>query len=446
MTKDNFYRTVFALVLPMAVQNLINVGVSAADVVMLGRVGETALSASSLAGQIYFIMTLIFFGLTSGAAVLTAQYWGKRDIVTIEKVLGVSISFALVVSVIFTLAAQLFPSQLMMLFSKEPEVISEGAKYLRIVSVSYILSALTMVYLNIIRSVEKVVISMVVYSISLFVNIALNAVFIFGLFGMPAMGTAGAAIGTACARLTEFIIVVFYAVKINKTVRFRFKRMICRDRLLMKDFMVYAVPVTLNELLWGSGVAVINAIVGHLGSSAAAANSVVQVVRQLAMVIIMGVANAAAIIIGKAIGSGRTDQAEEYGRRFVRMTIVLGIASGCMMFALTPVVLRCMKLGAESMTYLKYMMYLMSAFIFFHSLNSVLIVGLFRAGGDTRFGLYIDAGALWCVAIVLGLLAAFVWRLPVIAVYVFLISDEFVKTPFSLWRYFSRRWLNDVTR
>lgn len=446
MTKDNFYRTVFTLVLPMALQNLINVGVSAADVVMLGRVGETALSASSLAGQIYFIMTLIFFGLTSGAAVLTAQYWGKRDTVTIEKVLGVSISFALCVSVIFTLAAQIFPTQLMMLFSKDSEVISEGAKYLKIVSLSYILSAVTMVYLNIIRSTERVIISTAVYSISLIVNILLNAVFIFGLFGMPAMGTAGAAIGTSCARLVEFVIVVFYALRINHTVRFHFKRMICRDKLLMKDFMFYALPVTLNELLWGSGVAVVNAIVGHLGSPAAAANSVVQVVRQLAMVIIMGVANAAAIIIGKSIGAGKTEQAEDYGKRFVRMTIVLGIASGCLVLSLTPAVLGGMKLGGEAMTYLKYMMILMSAFIMFHSLNSVLIVGLFRAGGDTRFGLYIDAGALWGVAVLFGMIAAFVWKLPVIAVYAILISDELVKTPFSLWRYFSRRWLNDVTR
>lgn len=446
MERDNFYRTVFALVLPMAVQNLINVGVSAADVVMLGRVGETALSASSLAGQIYFIMTLIFFGLTSGAAVLTAQYWGKRDTATIEKVLGVSVTFALCVSFVFTLAAQLFPAPLMSLFSKDADVIAEGARYLRIVSLSYILSSVTMVYLNIIRSIERVIISTVVYSVSLVVNIVLNAVFIFGLFGMPAMGTAGAAIGTACARLTEFAIVVFYAVRVNHTVRFRFKNMICRDALLMKDFMRYALPVTMNELLWGSGIAVVNAVIGRLGSPAAAANAVVQVARQLAMVIIMGVANAAAIMIGKSIGAGKTSLAEEYGRRIMRMTVVLGIASGVVVLSLTPVVLRFMKLEAEAAGYLKYMMMMLSGFVFFHSVNSVLIVGLFRGGGDTRFGLYIDAGALWGFAVLFGILAAFVWRLPVVAVYLFLISDELVKTPFSLWRYASKRWLNDVTR
>jgi Na+-driven multidrug efflux pump len=164
------------------------------------------------------------------------------------------------------------------------------------------------------------------------------------------------------------------------------------------------------------------------------------------MVVIMGVANAAAIIIGKAIGAGKTKQAEEYGRRFMKMTVILGIAGGCLILALTPAVLSFMKLGAESMSYLRYMMLIMSFFVFFSSLNSVLIVGLFRAGGDTRFGLVIDAGSMWCVAVVLGMLAAFVWRLPVVAVYVLLLSDEIVKTPFSVWRYASKRWLNDVTR
>lgn len=446
MTKDNFYKSVFALVLPMALQNLINVGVSAADVVMLGKVGETSLAGASLAGQIYFIMTLIFFGLTSGAAVLTAQYWGKRDTDTIEKVLGVSISFAVVVSVIFTIAVQLFPEQLMSLFSKDDDVIREGVRYLRIVSVTYIISSVTMVYLNIIRSVERVIIPTVVYSASLLVNIVLNSIFIFGLFGMPAMGTAGAAIGTVCARVVELVMVTVYAVFINDTVKVRAKCLICRDRLLMKDFMVYAIPVTLNELLWGSGVAVINAIVGNLGASAAAANSIVQVVRQLAMVIVMGVANAAAIILGKAIGSGKTEQAECYAGRFVRITLVLGAASALVVFAITPFVLKFMQLGDEAMTYLRYMMYMMSAFVIFHAFNSVLIVGVFRAGGDTRFGLYVDAGSLWCFAVLFGFIAAFVLKLPVIAVYAFLISDELIKTPFSIWRYKSKKWLRNVTR
>lgn len=176
-----FYKTVVALVLPMALQNLINVGVSSADVIMLGQVGETVLSAASLAGQVQFIMTLVFFGLTSGAAVLTAQYWGKGDTRTIEKVMGIAMRFSLMVGLAFTLAAWLIPEVLMSIYTSEPEVISEGCKYLRIVAVAYIPISITTIYLNIMRSVERVVISTVVYLISLVTNVILNAVFIFGM-------------------------------------------------------------------------------------------------------------------------------------------------------------------------------------------------------------------------------------------------------------------------
>ena len=190
----NFYKTVGALVLPIALQNLINVAVTSADVVMLGRVGETVLSGSSLAGQVQFILTLFIFGLTSGAAVLTAQYWGKKDMRTIEKVMGIAFRFSIIVSVIFLLAVQIFPAQVMSIFTPEQPVIDEGVKYLRIVSFSYLTCAVTHVYLNVMRSVERVVIATVTYSVSLIVNIVINGILIFGLLGFPRLGIVGAAI------------------------------------------------------------------------------------------------------------------------------------------------------------------------------------------------------------------------------------------------------------
>ena len=212
--KTLFYRNVFALVLPMALQNLINVGITSADVIMLGKVGEIALSSSSLAGQIYFIMSLILFGLTSGAAVITAQYWGKKDIETIEKVLGISMRIGLVVGILFFAAAQFMPTVLMKIFTSEPVIIEEGVRYLRIVSWSYPLAAAAMVYLNIMRSVERVIISTLVYSISLVINVIFNAILIFGLGPAPALGVAGAACATVIAHVVEFGIVVFYILRI----------------------------------------------------------------------------------------------------------------------------------------------------------------------------------------------------------------------------------------
>ena len=258
----NFYKTVGALVLPIALQNLINVAVTSADVVMLGRVGETVLSGSSLAGQVQFVLTLFLFGLTSGAAVLTAQYWGKKDMRTIEKVMGIAFRFSIIVSVIFLLAVQIFPAQVMSIFTPEQPVIDEGVKYLRIVSFSYLTCAVTHVYLNVMRSVERVVIATVTYSVSLIVNIIINGILIFGLLGFPQMGIVGAAIGTLVARIVELLIVVVYA-RTKSILNFKLRDLFVRDKLLFQDFIRYAIPVTLNELMWGTGCSVIAVVIGE---------------------------------------------------------------------------------------------------------------------------------------------------------------------------------------
>lgn len=444
--KQQFYKTVIALVIPMAIQNLINVGVQAADVVMLGRLNETAISAASLAGQIYFIMTLLFFGLTSGAAVLTAQYWGKGDTITIEKILGLAIRWAVVIAMVFTAAAMIFPIPLMHIFSSEADVIEQGAQYMRIVATAYIPAAVTMVYLNVMRSVERVIISTVVYTVSLLVNVILNAIFIFGLLGFPALGVRGAAIATAAARYCEFLIVIFYATRMNKTILIKFKNLLHTEKILISDFVKYAVPVAANELLWGSGISVITAVIGHLGKSAVAANSVVQVVRQLAMVVTFGIANATAIMLGKAIGEGNKEHARVYSVRFLKITLILGIGGALLVLGISPVIKGFMTLGEEANYYLSGMMYIMSYFVIASAFNTVLIVGVFRAGGDTKFGLIIDSGVLWGMAIPMGIIAAFVLKLPVIAVYAILTCDEVLKLPLSFWRYKSLKWLRDVTR
>lgn len=444
--KRQFYKMVFALVLPMALQNLINVGVTSADVIMLGKVGEIALSASSLGGQVYFILNLIYFGLTSGAAVITAQYWGKGDTRTIEKVMAISIRFAVLAGIVFTIAVWAVPEQIMGILTNDPEIIREGAVYLRIVGCSYVISGITMVYLNIIRSVERVVIGTVVYAASLFTNVVLNAIFIFGLLGNPAMGVAGAALGTCGARVVELLIVIWYARKKNDTVKFHFRDLFLKDADLMKDFRKYAVPVLLNELAWGSGMAMITAIMGHLGSAAVAANSVAQVSRQLSMVVAFGVSNATAIVLGKTIGEGNEEKAEIYARRFVRLAFWLGLAGGTVILCVSPIARHFLVLTDQAREYLRYMMYVMAYFVVAQSLNTTLVVGIFRAGGDTRYGLILDLSTLWGGAIVLGLITAFLLKLPVPVVYIFLVSDEIIKLPFAFSRYRKKKWLRNITR
>lgn len=448
MTKESkrFLSSTATLVLPMALQNLINTSVNAADVIMLGRAGKIALSAASLGSQVYFILSLIFFGLASGASVLTAQYWGKRDTVTIEKILGFTMRISFFIAFAFTVIVLAFPIAVMHIFSGENEVIQAGAGYLRIIAFSYMASAITTAYLNIMRSIEKVVISTVVYSCSLIINILINAVLIFGLLGFPAMGVRGAAIGTLIARFSELVFVIIYASKFNKTIRIRIKHIFKTDKLLKKDFLTYSLPVVINELFWGTGISVLSAIIGHMGSSVTAANSVAQVVRQLAMVVLFGLANAAAIMIGKAIGSGHADTAEDYAGRFIKLTLVLGIISSLIILLISPIVRSFMTLEADSSEYLKQMLYVMSYFVIAQSISTVAIVGIFRAGGDTKIGLILDVGSMWCITLPLGAIAAFVLKLPVFAVYMILCGDEIIKVPFCLWRYKSKKWLRNVTR
>lgn len=441
-----FYKKVMKLVLPMALQNLINVGVMGADVIMLGKVGETVLSGCSLAGQTYFILNLILFGITSGACVLLAQYWGKYDIESIEKIIGIAAKISMIISLIFMAVTFAMPETLMSIFSNEPEVIAEGVKYLQIIALTYPIVAFTMVYLNLMKSVERVLISTLVYAASLLLNVAANAILIFGLFGAPALGIRGAAIGTLMARLLELLIVTIYATKVNKEVKVRFHYCIHSDKVLFKDFIKYSGPVIVNEMMWGLGYSANAAIVGHLGSSAVAANSVTHVARQLATVIVFGIGNATAIMIGKVIGEKKEKLAEIYASRFIKLSLVFGVAGGLVIIVIRPIVIAALGFSGQTASYMNTFLFMMSYYVVAQAINTTCIVGIFRAGGDTKFGLILDVASMWFGSILLGAIAAFVFKWPVEIVYFILLLDELIKIPISLVRYRQKKWLKNVTR
>lgn len=442
----HFYKAVFALVVPLALQNLINVGVTATDVVMLGRVGEKVLSGASLAGQIQYIMTLFLFGLTSGATVLTAQYWGKGDRRTIEKILALGMKASVIVTAVFMAAALAVPGLLLKIFTNDPQVIAEGIKYLRIVAWSYILIGITQVYLYTMRSVERVMIATVVYLCSLICNIILNSVFIFGLLGFPAMGIRGAALATLISRCLELLLVFLYARFYNREIRVRVRYLLHTEKVLIRDFLIYSIPVVLNEVMWGFGTSANTAVLGHLGSAAIAANSVAQVARQLATVVAFGLSNATAIYLGKTIGEQKMELAKAYSRRFIVLSVVMGLAGGLLILAAVPLAVSVLSLTAQAKEYLKIMFLVMSYFVVAQSYNTTMVVGVFRAGGDTRFGLILDVSTMWGCSILLGALAAFVLKWSVPAVYVLLMSDELIKVPITTIRYRKYIWLRNVTR
>lgn len=441
-SNKNFYKSVLALVVPMALQNLVNVGISSTDVIMLGRVGENVLAGASLGSQVQFVMSLILFGITSGASVLVAQYWGKGDIRAIEKILGIALKFSLIIGGLFSIVTLLLPEQIMNILTNDEEVIAEGAKYLQIVGISYVIMSINIVYLNIMRSVERVLVSTVVYLTGLIVNVIINA---FLIFGPPNMEIRGAAIGTVAAIGLELILVIIYDRRMNKVFRFKFNFFKTHNKLLSRDFIKYSGPVIVNELMWGLGCATVTVILGHMGSAAVAANSVTQVVRQLAMVMSMGIASATAIILGKTIGEGNVERAKEYGRKFVKMSIVSGFVGAAVVLISRPIAMMAMNLSGDAETYLSIMMYIMAYYVIAQTYNTTMIVGVFRAGGDTRIGLIIDVVCMWGISIFAGFIAAFVLKLPVMVVYVILLSDEIFKIPISMWRYKTYKWLKNVT-
>jgi putative MATE family efflux protein len=445
--KRSFYENILKLVLPLALQNLINAGINTADIVMLGGVGEIELSGVSLANQVFFVMTLFIFGLTSGAAVLTAQYWGKQDKKALEKVLGMTLGIAFVIGAIFETTSLVMPEQIIRIFTTEEAVIAQGIAYLRIIAFSYMISALTMSYLGVIRSMERVVISTAVYGISLALNVFLNYILIFGHLGFSAMGVRGAAIATLITRSIEFLLVIMYALFRNKDARIRLLYMFRWDRLLSRNFAALGMPVLLNELIWGVGFSTVAAIIGHVGSAMVAANSVVQVVRQLTTVISFGVASATAVVIGKTIGEGKIEHAKVYGTRFLRLNLLIGFCAGALILISIPIVVNNMVLTELAKKYLTMMMIVAGSYnVLGQALNVTLTVGILRGGGDTRFALIMEIVTFWGISILFGYISALVWHLPPLVFYIILTSDEAIKVPICYWRYRKYKWLRDVTR
>ncbi|MCY7008713.1 MATE family efflux transporter [Fusobacterium simiae] len=446
LDKSSFRKTVFAFLLPMAMQNLINVAIASTDVIMLGRYNEITLSASSLASQIQFILILLFFGIGSGATVLTAQYWGKKDTKSIEKIIAISIKTAFTLSLFFFVFAFFFSRNAMKLFTNDENTILEGIKYLKIVSFSYLTTSISIVYLVVMRSVERVVISTVTYATSFISNFIINYLLIFGNLGFPEMGIKGAAIGTLVARLIELGIIFYYNSKNHYFVSIKWKYIKSLDPILKKDFIKYSSPTMMNELLWAGGTATGVAILGRLGNSIVAANSITSVVRQLAMVFSFGLANTAAIMVGKEIGKKDFHTAEIYSKKLLLYSFLSSLLGVVLLLIAKPFIIRNFALNTEVKDLLNFTLNILFYYIPLQSISAVLIVGVFRAGGDTKFALFSDTIPLWCGSVLLSAFAAFYLGFPTKFIYLLVMSDEIIKAPLIIWRYRSKKWINNITR
>ena len=444
--KDKFYSQILHLVIPIVIQNLLSVAVNSADVIMLNYVGQSSISAVSLASNYASVLFMVFYGLGTGATLLCAQYWGKRDLQAIRVVEGIALRFSLAITLVFSGFALLAPELMMKLFTTDTELIEIGAGYLRVMSLTYLCWSIIEIYLAVLRSVGRVTIAMVLNIVAFSLNIFLNAVFIFGLFGAPRLGAVGVAIATALSRIVELLGCIFVSLVLCKDLKLNPAYMFIRNKALLKDFISLSLPALGNDVSWSVAFSMYSVILGHLGTDAVAANSLVVVVRNLGTVLCFGTASAGGILLGNVMGEGNMERAKEYASKLLKLTILTGAIGGVVILIATPFVLRFASLSNTAMHYLKYMLLINSYYVMGAAVNTTLIAGVFRSGGDTRFGLICDTVDMWCYAVPLGFLAAFVFKLPVLIVYFLLCTDEFVKWPWVIKRYRSGKWLKNITR
>ncbi len=444
--KREFYRNLFSLVLPIAMQNLMTALVSASDALMLGFLNQTALSAVSLATQVQFVLNLFFAALTIGSTVLVAQYWGKQDTDAVERVLAIALQCSILVSVGFFVTAFFASELLMNIFTDETALIAAGIPYLKTVSWSYLFMGITQVYLCVMKNSGRTLRSTLYGSSALLLNILLNAILIFGLLGFPQLGIVGAALATTISRAVELLLVLRENMR-RDVVRMRLRYLSVRTDSLKRDFYHYTLPVLANELVWGCGFTMFSVIMGHMGSDAVAANSIANIIKNIIASVCLGIGTGSGILIGNELGRGNLSLAKEYGGRLCRSALIAGAVSGGAILAGIPVLSGIAgNLTVQAQAYLKVMLYVCSYYMIGKSINSTVVAGIFCAGGDTRFGLLCDAITMWVVIIPIGWIAAFVLHLPVLTVYFLLNLDELIKLPAVYWHYKKYAWVKNLTQ
>ncbi len=445
INKKEFYRNLTRLALPIALQSLMLASVAAGDALMLGKVAQNEMTAVSLATQIQFVQNMFLSSATAAGAILGAQYYGKGDRHTLEDLFNMTLRFCGIVSVLFFLACELMPELLMHIFTHDAPLIAIGSSYLRIAGWSYLLTGISQCYLTMMKVSDHVKPGALISSCAVLLNIALNAVFIFGLLGAPRMQARGAALATTISRIIELVLCI--AVSSGTSyIRPAFDRFFKLPGQLRSDFIKQCLPLMGGSLCWGIGFTSYTAIMGHMGTDAAAANSVAAVVRDLICCMCNGIGSAAGIMVGNELGAGRLDRGRAYGIKLKNISYIIGFLSTGLVLAVTPLVVRIVILTDQARGYLTGMMVIMSFYMIGRCVNTVTINGVLDGGGDTLFDMYSLIVCMWLIAIPLALAGAFVLHLPPLAVYACTCLDEVGKIPWVMARFRKYKWVQDLTR
>ena len=439
-----YYRTLVRLVVPIVIQYFISAAMNIIDVAMMGHLGETAVAAVGLSNQAFFILMLFLFGVSSGSAIFTAQFWGQKDVVNIRRILGMCLTFAVAGSLVFTVVALFFPGQFLRLFSPDPAVIQLGSQYLWIAGYSYIFFAISNSYYSVLRSTEQVRLPMLVSGFAILFKTGFSYLLIFGKFGFPALGVEGAAIGTVAARVLETSLILLVTYTRKATAAAKLREMNGFTAGYLGKYLKTALPVVVNEVAWSLGVSMYNVAYGHISTQAIAAMNIVSSVENLAFVIFMALSDSTGIMLGNVIGMGDEKKAMEDGRRSLTLGVIGAWLVGILILLNVDTILSIYDLTDLARQYSHNVLMVSALVLWVKVSNMINIVGIMRSGGDTRFCVALDVGSVWLVGVPMAFLGSLVLHLPVYYVYPMVALEEFVKFGVGVRRVLSGKWMNNL--
>lgn len=444
--EKQFYRSLLFIALPAALQQLISFAVNMMDTVMVGSLGEEALGAVAQGNQISVFMMVFIKGISAGTAVMISQYWGKKDMARIKNIFSIGFKLSVTVSVIFFIGSFFFPETVMGIVTDKEVLIKVGAPYVRAVAFSYLLYAVSENMIVMLRNVEVVKVSLVVSTVSLFINIGANYVLIFGKLGFPAMGVLGAAVATLFTRAVELLIVVVYVIFVDKKLNLRISDLFKGSGEMWRDYLRYGTPLVLADVMWGVVNLVKQMIIGRLDTVAVAANSISDVVLQLAMMFVWGMASASGVLIGKSIGAKEYDKTRAYAKTIQALFFMFGIVAALFTYFIRPVAVEFYNVSDAVKDMAQQFMLFGALTIWGTGYAAGCFQGINRGSGDVKFVLKTNLVCGYMIVIPMSFLAAFIWKTPAPVVYFFTRCDQIVKVFIAFFRLRTNRWIRNVTR
>lgn len=440
-----FLMTILTLILPIALQNLISSSLNMVDNVMIGKLGESAIAAVGLVNQYFFIFMLCLSGINAGAGIFISQFWGRKDTRNIRRMLGLGIILSLTTAVLFSAFGFLSPDSIIKIFTDDPEVITLGSSYIKVISITFLITAISMSYSTALRCMGIAKPPMYASLIGIIANAFLNWILIFGNLGFTARGVVGAAIATSIARVLEMSYILFVSYRFNEVIRCKVKDLFTFNKGFISTYFKTSISVIINELVWALGITTYAIIYAKIGIKEVASMQIANTVNNMFMVFGIGLASAAAIIVGNKIGEGKADEALDYAKRLGVLAPLIGVVSGLALYIGAPQIVNIFNIENDTAKMTIEVLKIMAVFAPLRFFNVLMIVGVFRGGGDTTYSMFVQLGTVWIYSIPAGFIAAVYFKLSLPLVFFVIASEELLKVVFELKRFRSGKWIKNIT-